>query len=148
MQNSRQSYVNLALATAAFTVAFAAWSTISPLSPQIQARSIFVTLTGAVKDGTGSYALGFVVLATLAAFCLALRPAGPQRVPAIAGGDSDVYGRLVNFLLYRESVHTDGEDATARLDRAETDARSIIALVQGRDLEGPVEFNGLNTGAR
>lgn len=37
MQNSRQSYVNLALATAAFTVAFAAWSIISPLSRQIQA---------------------------------------------------------------------------------------------------------------
>lgn len=37
MQNSRQAYVNLALATAAFGVAFAAWSTISPLSRQIQA---------------------------------------------------------------------------------------------------------------
>jgi nitrate/nitrite transporter NarK len=33
----RQSYVNLTLATAAFAVAFAAWSTISPLSSQIQA---------------------------------------------------------------------------------------------------------------
>jgi nitrate/nitrite transporter NarK len=33
MQNSRQAYVNLPLAT----VAFAAWSTISPLSHQIQA---------------------------------------------------------------------------------------------------------------
>ena len=37
MQNSRQAYVNLALATAAFAVAFAAWSLISPLSHQIQA---------------------------------------------------------------------------------------------------------------
>ncbi|MBV8367776.1 MAG: NarK/NasA family nitrate transporter [Candidatus Eremiobacteraeota bacterium] len=37
MQNSRQAYVNLALATAAFVVAFAAWSTVSPLSRQIQA---------------------------------------------------------------------------------------------------------------
>lgn len=37
MQNSRQAYVNLALATAAFSVAFAAWSTVSPLSKQIQA---------------------------------------------------------------------------------------------------------------
>ena len=37
MQNSRQAYVNLALATAAFAVAFAAWSMISPLSRQIQA---------------------------------------------------------------------------------------------------------------
>jgi len=36
MQNSRQSYINLALATAAFGVAFAAWSLISPLSSQIQ----------------------------------------------------------------------------------------------------------------
>ena len=35
MQNSRQSYVNLALATAAFGVA-PAWSLISPLSSQIQ----------------------------------------------------------------------------------------------------------------
>ena len=37
LQNSRQAYVNLALATAAFAVAFAAWSMISPLSSQIQA---------------------------------------------------------------------------------------------------------------
>lgn len=37
IQNSRQAYVNLALATAAFAVAFAAWSMISPLSHQIQA---------------------------------------------------------------------------------------------------------------
>src|SRR5260370_37826761 len=36
MQNSRQSYINLALATTAFGVAFAAWSLISPLSSQIQ----------------------------------------------------------------------------------------------------------------
>jgi NNP family nitrate/nitrite transporter-like MFS transporter len=36
MQNSRQAYVNLALATVAFAVAFAAWSTISPLSHEIQ----------------------------------------------------------------------------------------------------------------
>lgn len=36
MQNSRQAYANLALATAAFAVAFAAWSMISPLSRQIQ----------------------------------------------------------------------------------------------------------------
>ena len=37
MQNSRRAYVNLALATTAFAVAFAAWSMISPLSHQIQA---------------------------------------------------------------------------------------------------------------
>jgi NNP family nitrate/nitrite transporter-like MFS transporter len=37
IQNSRQAYVNLALATTAFAVAFAAWSMISPLSHQIQA---------------------------------------------------------------------------------------------------------------
>jgi NNP family nitrate/nitrite transporter-like MFS transporter len=36
MQNSRQAYINLMLATAAFAVAFAAWSLISPLSKQIQ----------------------------------------------------------------------------------------------------------------
>ena len=36
MQNSRQAYTNLMLATAAFAVAFAAWSLISPLSKQIQ----------------------------------------------------------------------------------------------------------------
>jgi nitrate/nitrite transporter NarK len=37
-QNSRQAYLNLALATAAFTVAFVAWSIISPLSREIQAE--------------------------------------------------------------------------------------------------------------
>ena len=37
MQNSRQAYVNLALATVAFAVAFAVWGTIAPLSHQIQA---------------------------------------------------------------------------------------------------------------
>lgn len=36
MQNSRQSYTNLALATVAFAVAFASWSLISPLASQIQ----------------------------------------------------------------------------------------------------------------
>ena len=36
MQNSLQAYTNLMLATAAFAVAFAAWSLISPLSKQIQ----------------------------------------------------------------------------------------------------------------
>ncbi len=36
MQNSRQSYINLGLATAAFSVAFIAWSLISPLSRQVQ----------------------------------------------------------------------------------------------------------------
>ena len=35
--DSRQAYVKLALATAAFAVAFAAWSMISPPSRQIQA---------------------------------------------------------------------------------------------------------------
>jgi NNP family nitrate/nitrite transporter-like MFS transporter len=35
-QNSRQSYINLALATLAFAVAFTAWSLISPLAKQIQ----------------------------------------------------------------------------------------------------------------
>jgi NNP family nitrate/nitrite transporter-like MFS transporter len=36
VQNSRPAYVNLALATLAFAVAFAAWSVISPLSKLIQ----------------------------------------------------------------------------------------------------------------
>ena len=36
MQNSRQAYVNLGLATLAFAVAFIAWSLISPLASQIQ----------------------------------------------------------------------------------------------------------------
>jgi NNP family nitrate/nitrite transporter-like MFS transporter len=37
MQNSRQAYTNLFLATLAFAVAFVAWSLISPLASQIQA---------------------------------------------------------------------------------------------------------------
>ncbi len=37
MQNSRQAYINLFLATLAFAVAFVAWSLISPLASQIQA---------------------------------------------------------------------------------------------------------------
>jgi NNP family nitrate/nitrite transporter-like MFS transporter len=36
MQNSRQSYINLALATLAFAVAFTAWSLISPVAKQLQ----------------------------------------------------------------------------------------------------------------
>ena len=36
MQNSRQSYINLVLATLAFGVAFTAWGMISPLASQIQ----------------------------------------------------------------------------------------------------------------
>jgi MFS transporter, NNP family, nitrate/nitrite transporter len=36
MQNSRQAYVNLVLATLAFAVAFTAWSLISPIAKQIQ----------------------------------------------------------------------------------------------------------------
>src|SRR6476469_4719535 len=36
MQNSRQSYINLALATLAFAVAFTAWGLVSPLASQIQ----------------------------------------------------------------------------------------------------------------
>jgi len=36
MQNSRQSYLNLVLATVAFAVAFTAWSLVSPLAKQIQ----------------------------------------------------------------------------------------------------------------
>ena len=36
MQNSRQAYLNLALATLAFAVAFVAWSLISPLAVQIK----------------------------------------------------------------------------------------------------------------
>jgi NNP family nitrate/nitrite transporter-like MFS transporter len=36
MQNSRQAYVNLILATVAFAVAFTAWSLISPIAKQIQ----------------------------------------------------------------------------------------------------------------
>lgn len=35
---ARQSYINLGLATLAFAVSFAAWSTVSPLSSQIQAE--------------------------------------------------------------------------------------------------------------
>ena len=71
MQNSRQAYANLALATAAFAVAFAARSLISPLSHQIQAdfnldnTSIglliaLLTLLGALTraDGT-SQVVGF-----------------------------------------------------------------------------------------
>lgn len=67
MQNSRAAYVNHALATAAFTVAFAAWSIIAPLSKQIQSD-----LNLDNKDQTGNYALGFVLLSTLAACCLAI----------------------------------------------------------------------------
>jgi NNP family nitrate/nitrite transporter-like MFS transporter len=37
MQNSRQAYINLILATLAFAVAFVAWSLISPLARQLQA---------------------------------------------------------------------------------------------------------------
>jgi NNP family nitrate/nitrite transporter-like MFS transporter len=36
MQNSRQSYINLILATLAFAVSFTAWSLISPVARQIQ----------------------------------------------------------------------------------------------------------------
>lgn len=36
MQNSRQSYINLTLATLAFAVAFTAWGLVSPLASQIQ----------------------------------------------------------------------------------------------------------------
>lgn len=36
MQNSRQAYINLILATLAFAVAFVAWSLISPLAKQLQ----------------------------------------------------------------------------------------------------------------
>jgi MFS transporter, NNP family, nitrate/nitrite transporter len=36
MHNSRQSYINLALATLAFAVAFTAWGLVSPLASQIQ----------------------------------------------------------------------------------------------------------------
>jgi NNP family nitrate/nitrite transporter-like MFS transporter len=36
LQNSRQAYINLVLATLAFAVAFVAWSLISPLAKQIQ----------------------------------------------------------------------------------------------------------------
>jgi NNP family nitrate/nitrite transporter-like MFS transporter len=36
MQNSRQAYINLILATLAFAVSFTAWSLISPLAKQIQ----------------------------------------------------------------------------------------------------------------
>lgn len=36
MQNSRQSYINLTLATMAFAVAFTAWGLVSPLASQIQ----------------------------------------------------------------------------------------------------------------
>ncbi len=111
-------------------------------------------IMGAVKDSTGSYALGFVILATLAAFCLALLLAGTQKVPAPAGGvvvgngrrDADVYGRLVKFLLGRDDVDRDVEPASARLDRAKSDARSIMALVQGEDMGELAEFNRFDNG--
>lgn len=113
-------------------------------------------IMGAVKDSTGSYALGFVILATLAAFCLAVLLAGTQKAPATPGGivvgngrrDSDVYGRLVNFLLYRDDVNAVGEVSPARLGRAESDARSIIALVRGQDTKELAEFNPFDHGAK
>jgi len=63
MQNSRQAYANLALATAAFAVAFAARSLISPLSHQIQADFnldntsiglLIATLLGALTRADGT----------------------------------------------------------------------------------------------
>jgi MFS transporter, NNP family, nitrate/nitrite transporter len=110
-------------------------------------------IMGFVKDSTGSYALGFVILATLAAFCLALLLSGTQRATAPASAalwngqrESDIYGRLVTFLLDREEVHGEDGNAFARLDRAKNDARSIIALVRGSDLEEPAEFKRFDQG--
>ena len=107
-------------------------------------------IMGFMKDSTGSYALGFVILATLAAFCLALLLAGRRTpVPVVRGvvvtsserRHSNIHSRLVSLLLYRETMHTNSENASARLERAKNDARSIIALVQGHDTEALAEFN-------
>jgi NNP family nitrate/nitrite transporter-like MFS transporter len=118
-------------------------------------------IMGAVKDQTGSYAIGFLILATMGAFCLALLLASPQELPAgqsrpgsvnglggrqasdatgavALGEDADLYGRLVNFLLDRESVGQDAhviEGSADHLDRARKDARSIMAIVEGHDNE-------------
>jgi MFS transporter, NNP family, nitrate/nitrite transporter len=76
-------------------------------------------IMGALKDHTGSYALGFVVLATLAAFCLALLLAAPQEPPASAG-DTQI-GRLANYLVYRQHVRPPVpviEDASEHADTA------------------------------
>ncbi len=110
---------------------------------------------GVVKDSTGNYALGFVILATLAAFCLALLLSGTQRTTATANAapwngrrETDVYGRLVAFLLDRDEVHREAGNALARLDRAKNDARSIIALVHGRELEEPAESDPFDRNAK
>lgn len=112
-------------------------------------------IMGFVKDTTGSYAIGFVILATLAAFCLALLLAGPQSAPVqvirgvVSGNgrrDSDVYGRVVTLLLRREDARTVDENTATRLDRAQNDARYIIALVQGREADELAEFNPLDDG--
>jgi MFS family permease len=115
-------------------------------------------IMGAVKDHTGSYAIGFLILAAMGAFCLVLLLASPQKLPAgepargsedgrpgadgravaLAGEDSDVFGRLVNFLLYREPVGQGSRvmaDSADHLDRAKNDARSIMAILEGRDVE-------------
>ncbi len=109
-------------------------------------------IMGFVKDSTGSYALGFVILATLAAFCLALLLAGPHKAPAplirgVAAANGrrgpDVFGRLVTLLLHRDEHRKDNEDASDRLDRAQSDARYIIALVEGHETNEIAEFNPL-----
>jgi hypothetical protein len=143
-------------------------------------------IMGAVKDHTGSYALGFVILAMLAGLCLALLLASPQKsaagdsastpyltadTPGYAdaaltsqslllsgpgadgratrgvrhrpqatqiltqeGEEGEAFQRLVNFLAYRRPV-ADALSVGAPadyLDAAKNDARSIIAILEGR----------------
>ena len=52
LQNSRQAYVNLTLATLAFAVAFVAWSLISPLAKQLQTDLGLDSTQGAVVGST------------------------------------------------------------------------------------------------
>jgi MFS transporter, NNP family, nitrate/nitrite transporter len=129
-------------------------------------------IMGVVRDHTGSYALGFIVLATLAAICLALLLASPQKLPAAesaglsfstnvgrpsavaasgklvqASGpekDTDRFGHLVNFLLYRQHVRPRVpriEDSADHVDTAKLDARSVIAILEGRDTADLADFH-------
>jgi len=46
-------------------------------------------IMGVIRNNTGSYALGFVILATLAGFCLALLLSSPQGVPIVPRAKED-----------------------------------------------------------
>jgi NNP family nitrate/nitrite transporter-like MFS transporter len=147
-------------------------------------------IMGTVKDHTGSYALGFIILAALAGLCLALLLFNPQEAPAgdsastphltddtpgypdgaltsqsallsgpgidgrarrgvrrapsatrvltQEGEDSETFQRLVNFLAYRRPVDPNALSVGAAadyLDAARNDARSIIAILEGRRSE-------------